>query len=460
MKSVYFIALFYLLSFSSFAQSPSKFSKQEVLEDIDYLYESLKDAHYNLYAYTSKETFDSAYLAIKNSVQKDSLDLLETSSLFQKFAAFAQNGHTGISFPIQSYREYVYVSGTLFPLEIAFEDNKPLIRKNWSNNENIKIGSEILSINGKSMKEILAKIYPQISAERPYFKNVKIELFTFPRFYWQMFGQADNFEIEVKENEKTQKYILKSIKAIDDYEMKRNDIITPSRELKFIDNTAYLHSGNFSGDEKLYQSFIDSAFVEIKQQKSKNLIIDLRNHGGGDDSFGDYLVSYFADKPFKWNSQFTLKTSKFVKEHARKNYDTTNVFWQKALAHKDGEVYSYEFENYQPQPKKKRFKGKVYVLINRQSHSQSAVTAAQIQDYKFGTIVGEETGDFPSLYASILQYSLPNTKISIDVSKGYIVRINGSKKEEGVVPDIFIKDYLLDDDDEILEGLLGKIKSK
>ncbi|WP_375559308.1 S41 family peptidase [Bernardetia sp. OM2101] len=458
MKSVYFIALFYFLSLSTFAQSSSKFSKQEVLEDLDYLYESLNDAHYNLYAYTSKETFDSAYLAIKNSVQKDSLDLLETSSLFQKFAAFAKNGHTGISFPIQSYGEYVYAGGTLFPLEIAFEDNKPLIRKNWSDNENIKIGSEVLSINGKSMSEILAKIYPQISAERPYFKNVKIELFTFPRFYWQIFGKQDSFEIEIKENKKTQKYTIKSVEAIEGYEMKRNDIINPSRELKFIDNIAYLHSGNFSGDEKLYENFIDSAFVEIKKHKSKNLIIDLRNHGGGHDSFGDYLVSYFADKPFKWNSEFTLKISKPVKEHARKNYDTTKVFWQKALAHENGEVYSYEQEEYQPKPKKKRFKGKVYVLVNRQSHSQSAVTAAQIQDYKFGTIVGEETGDFPSLYASIFQYSLLNTKISIDISKGYIVRVNGSKKQEGVIPDIFIKDYLLDEDDEILKQLLKKIE--
>ncbi|WP_338759362.1 S41 family peptidase [Bernardetia sp. ABR2-2B] len=457
MKRLYSTLVFLLFSYSTFGQSSSMFSKEAVLEDLDYLYTSLKDAHYNLYAYTSKETFDSAYSSIKNSIQKDSLSLLETSNLYQKLAAFAKNGHTGITFPIQSYGEYVYAGGTLFPLEIAFEDNKPLIRKNWSDNQNIKIGSEVLSINGKSINEVLAKIYPQISAERLYFKNVKIELLSFPRFYWQMFGKQDSFEIEVKEDGKTQKYTLKAVKGIEEYEMKRNEIINPSRELKFIKKSAYLHVGNFSGDEKLYQNFIDSAFTEIKKQKSKNLIIDIRNHGGGDDSFSDYLISYFANKPFKWNSEFTLKTSKFLKEHTRQNFDTTEVYWQKVLTKKDGEIYKYEFEEYQPQTKKKRFKGKVYVLVNRQSHSQSAVTAAQIQDYDFATIVGEETGDYPSLYASIFQYSLPNTKIPIAVSKGYIVRINGSKKQEGVIPDIIIKDYLLDEDDEILNELLKKI---
>ena len=97
------------------------------------------------------------------------------------------------------------------------------------------------------------------------------------------------------------------------------------------------------------------------------------------------------------------------------------------------------------------------MLINRQSHSQAAVTAAQIQDYKFGTLVGEETGDYPSLYASQFQYTLPNTGIPVKVSKGYIVRVNGSTKEEGVIPDVYIQDHLLDEKDEILEGLLEKI---
>ena len=71
--------------------------------------------------------------------------------------------------------------------------------------------------------------------------------------------------------------------------------------------------------------------------------------------------------------------------------------------------------------------------------------------------MGEETGDYPSLYASQFQYTLPITGIPIKVSKGYIVRVNGSAKPEGVIPDIFIKDYLLDENDEILEGLLTKI---
>lgn len=164
-----------------------------------------------------------------------------------------------------------------------------------------------------------------------------------------------------------------------------------------------------------------------------------------------------AGKPFAWNAGFTLKTSAFLKEHVRQNNDTTQAYFRSILDQPDGAIYDYDFDDYQPQPREKRFTGQVYVLVNRQSHSQAAVTAAQIQDYGFGTIVGEETGDYPSLYASIFQFSLPYTGILVNVCKGRIVRVNGSTREEGVIPDIRIRDHLLDEEDEVLEGVIQRI---
>jgi len=463
MKNLFILAISLLALFSQHSlaqQSEKKFGQHEIIEDLDYLNNSLKDAHYNLYAYTSKEKFSKNFQNIKKSITKDSVNLLQATTIFQKVISTVNNGHTEINFPGASYGTYAYSAGTIFPLEIAFENNKNLIRKNFSNNPEIKIGSEIVSINGILMTAILAEIYPQISAERTYFKNAKIEMYSFPRFYWQVFGKQDNFEIETRTNGDSKKYSIKAVNLIKGYEMKRTEVLNAKMKLKFIDKSAYLNPGNFSGEKEKYQKFIDSAFVKIKNSNSKNLIIDLRNNAGGNDSFSDYLVSYFADKPFKWNSKFTLKTSQFLKEHTRKHNDTTDVYFQKILTHKNGEIYNYDFDEYQPQPKQMRFNRKVYVLINRQSYSQSAVTASQIQDYKFGTIVGEETGDFPSLYASQFQYSLPNTGIVVKVSKGQIIRVNGSEKQEGVIPDIIIKDHLLDEEDEILNGLLNQLNRK
>lgn len=439
------------------AVGQNKFSQQKVLEDLDFLHESLDKAHYNLYAYTTKTAFNENFEELKLSVTKDSLSLLEVTSLFQAVISKANNGHTEINFPGAVYREYAHSGGTLFPLEIAFENGKALVRKNWSGNSALNSGTELIRINGLTINEVLERIYPLISAERRYFKLAKIELFSFPRLYWQAFEEQKSFEIEVKKENKNQQYQLQSIDLIQDYEMKRNELWYAKRELQFLHQTAYLRPGNFGGDEQEYKRFIDSAFVQINDTKLPHLIIDLRNNLGGDDSFSDYLVSYIADRPFQWNSEFTLKTSAILKTHVREKYDTSNPFWQSVLTHEAGSIYPYEFDAYEPQPKTKRYAGKTFVLVNRQSHSQSAVTAAQIQDYEFATIVGEETGDFPSLYASQYNYDLPHTGINVKIAKGYIVRVNGSKKAEGVIPDIYIQDHLIDENDEILDGLLKHI---
>lgn len=451
--------LLLVLAAPGFGQSRKAFSKKEVLEDLDFLKASLEETHYNLYAYTPKASFDRNFEAVKASIQQDSLSLLEATSLFQRVISKADNGHTEIPFPGASYIDYAYAGGTLFPLELAFEGGKALVRKNWSGAGGIAAGDEVLSINGDPIPEIMERIYPQVSAERPYFKNAKVEMFSFPRLYWQVFGSPEAFEVDIRADDAVQTFTLEAVNLIDGYEMKREEVLSARRELKFPDGHAYLNPGDFSGDLPQYRKFIDSAFAAVKSRKADNLILDLRNNAGGDDAFSDYLVSYIADKPFRWHSAFTLKTSKFLKEHVRQHNDTTSAYWREALAREDGEVYPFAFDPYPPQPKEKRFGGKVYVLVNRQSHSQAAVTAAQIQDYGFATLAGEETGDYPSLYASQFQFALPQTGIPVKVSKGYIVRVNGSTKEEGVIPDISIQDHLLDETDEVLEGvfrILGK----
>jgi C-terminal processing protease CtpA/Prc len=433
------------------------FTKNNVLEDLTTLKTVLEEAHYDLFAYTSKIDFESTYNFIKNEIQPDSLTQLQTANLFQQLTSIVNNGHTYIDFPVQPYIEYIEADGTLFPLEISFENGKAYVRKNWSQNTDIAVGDEVVSINGKFVDEIAGKFYPYISAERPYFKMSKIELYSFPRYYWLVFGQQDSFRIRVKTADEVKTVAINAIHAINDFEDVRTEIFRSNRELKYFDNAAYLNPGAFSGNEQEFKNFIDSAFTNIQQNESEHLIIDLRNNTGGNNSFSDYMVSYFADKPFKWCSDFRIKTSTVLKEFIRKNNDTTTVYAQEILHHEAGESYAPEMDVYQPQDIAKRYNGTIYVLVNRLSISMASVTAAQIQDYGWGTLVGEETGEYPSLYASIFQYSLPNTGIVVNISKGKITRVNGSNKEEGLLPDILIKDHLLDEEDEILEGLLKKI---
>jgi hypothetical protein len=450
---IIYVVLFLLYGIETSAQN---FSKEEVISDLEYLRISLEEAHINLYAYTTKIDFQQNYEKVKQSIQKDSFSVLEANKIFQSVVSKANNGHTRIPFPVESYFSYAENGGTLFPLEIAFEDEKAFVRKNWSNADAIQVGSEIKSINGKQICEIIEDISPYISAERSYFKLAQIEGLSLPRFYWLTYGEQETFEVEIIKSGRPYVFKINAVKVIEGYEMKRHEILDNNRFFKFYDRTAYLHPGKFNGNLEKYKQFIDSAFFEISQQKSKNLIIDLRNHSGGDEPFGNYLVSYFADNPFKWNSNFEVKISPFLKENTRKTKDTTQKYWKKILSYDYG-VKSFDHDPIQPKSKEKRFQGKVYVLVNRQSYSQSTVTASQIKDYGWATIVGEETGEFPNLYASIYSYMLPETGITVEVSKGKIQRVSDADHGKGLMPDIEIKDHLLDNKDEIMEGLLKRL---
>lgn len=449
---------------NAYAQnSPSQFSKIQILEDLQFLRTSLEQTHYNLYANTPKAEFIENFDKVKNSITSDSVSLFESINLFQKVVSKSNTGHCEIDFPALAYREYAYNNGTVFPFELAFEQNKAFVRKNYSQQHKVLIGSEVLSIDGEPMKQILKKIYPQLSAERIYFKNAKLELYSFPRLYWQVFGQKTNYKVKLKNNSKTHEIIVSSVNLIEEYEKKRNEVASSIREFKLIDNIAYINPGPFSASvnstESDFQEFVKTSFATIKKQKSETLIIDLRNNTGGHNSYSDYLISYIANKPFKWHSKFTLKSSEILKQSIRKNNDLNDDYFRSILQHKNGETYDYNFDSYDPIALNKRFNKKVYVLINRHSYSMAAAAAAVVQDYKFATIVGEETGDTPTLYASQFSFNLPHTNILVKVPKGYIIRPNGNEKLKGVMPDIEIRDHLIDEQDEILDGLLKIINS-
>ena len=463
MKFQFVLIIIFFFSNVSFGQStPAKLSSEDVRKDLEYLYQSLQATHYDLYAFQSKEKYDSLFEQLMSDLTAEPLTLLEATSLYQKLISFANTGHGEIDFPAGPYREYAFAGGTVFPLELAFENGKVFVRKNFSSNKQLSVGDELLSIDNKPINEIKRQLYPFVSAERDYFKDAKIEFWSFPRLFFQLNGKKDSWQIQIKNNKnETVNLEISSISVID-YETGRNgEIVNPKRTLTFHGDIAYLNAGQFGSSEpdgeKLFKEFIDSTFAEIKKNKSKRLIVDLRNNPGGHNAYSDYLISYFANKPFKWFSEFSVRTSKILKEHTRLQKDTSDEYSKAILGNADGQIFKYDFPSYIPVERSKRFTGDVYVLVNRQTYSMAAVSAGLIQDYKFGKIVGEETGDMPTLFASQFSYTLPQTGITVKVPKGYIVRVNGSKKLEGVKPYIYIQDHLLDDKDEILEGLLNRL---
>src|ERR1044072_867241 len=450
------------------------FTPAELRADFAAMYQGLKSATYNLYAFTSKEDLDRAYRNALGALNKP-LTLLKAQIRFEEFASLIRMGHARVSSPAAAWSQYLTAGGRAFPLAIRVMEGKVTIAKNQSGLEEIAPGDEIVTMNGTSMAAWLKRTERHVSAETPYMAHSLME-YDFPMYLWVELGDVAGFDLVVrKSGGKRQKVRVpgrtsSEMKALASKQPASLNLEEPMREAKILaDNVGYLSPGPFynaeakTGAEQWdvsgFRTFIDGAFDKFKNAQVDRLIIDLRGNPGGDNLFSDVMVAWFADKPFRFFSQFKVRVSpeSTKRNAARLENDAAAagpVSRQYAAMYanaKPGDIVDFELPLVEPR-KEGRFQGKVFLLVDRQSYSNTVAVAALVQDYKFGKILGEETSDMATTYGAMEQFKLPNTGMAVGYPKAHIVRPNGDLRSRGVVPDVAIRIPVLETPaDEVLQ---------
>lgn len=473
-----FILIFFCTACLDFqsakSQQPSKpvfYSAKKVREDLRYLYTTLQQSHYNLFVNTSKTKYDQAYKNVEVKI-RDHMSLMDVNRLFQPFTALCGLAHCSITFPFRpAYLEYLQKGGKVFPLDISVKQERIYVTDIYSQNSSVKQGDEIVEINSKPAVYNLDQVYNYLSGENKAFKNTLIDLYHFSRLHWLVFGRVDSFRLSLKRLDgSTYVTILPGIPAekLEEYASKKKSIFNPGREFKFLGKVAYLHPGAFmngesdgnTSDHKTFENsafvrFIDSTFQQVRKAGATQLIIDLRGNPGGDNSFSDYMLAYFAKEPFSFCSSFSVKTSAMTKSFWRNVTDNSLADLKEDILKKpDGTIFQTRIIKHQAVPDSLRYKGNVFVLIDRYSYSNAVTTAATIKDYKWGTLIGETTADVPTTYAAIHEFKLPHTGMEVSYPKAFIVRPNGDRSTRGLEPDLKIGNKRGIDDSVLEETLV------
>lgn len=447
------------------------YSEEQVRQDLAFLYEALQRTNYDLFAYASRPAYATAYTATWNAIDKP-LSGLEAYRRLQAFVALANMAHCNIGLPFQSeYVPYVMQGGTTIPFDLTFSGGQPLLWRNYSRQSGLVPGSRVVAINGRPMAEILGGIYRFLSADSEAMKRTQVELTGFPRLYWLAYGETKQFQVTLQAPGGLPREVTVSAVPAMEFEQKaaaNKPVVNSSRELRFLGDTAYLRPGAFLNNEVKtdltkqatfetgeFVGFVDAAFRDIREKRSRSLIIDLRGNPGGDNSFSDRLLAYVGDRPFRFCSRFAVRTSA-----------TTKAFWREVkdpalaelkagiLEHADGERFDVELPYAQPRPESERFAGRVFVLVDRFSYSNAVTTAAIFQDYGFGVLVGEETVDVASTYAAAHQFTLPATQFVVTYPKAWMVRPGGATLAPTVRPAHLVSDDLFTEADEVLQQAL------
>ena len=190
-----------------------EFRIEELKKDFIVLRAALEEAHPGMYRYTEKDQFDALFDSL-HSENSRAMNELEFFRFISPIISQIKCGHTGISLS-SDYWEYMTKARKYFPMQLKFISNKAYLLKNYSSDELIPTGSEIISINHTLISEITKMISTMISSDG----NIQTAKYRkldedFSQLYFLYVNPADSFDITyITPNEKVLRF--KVLPAID-----------------------------------------------------------------------------------------------------------------------------------------------------------------------------------------------------------------------------------------------------
>lgn len=474
--STWLILLGFTLTPAGFANEPL-IPVPQLKADFDALYQGLQQAHFDLYANMSKTAMDREFNKRRAAIDKP-MSTHDAQVYFQRFVALGDIMHARVDLPAASFLAYLEAGGTFFPLDIKVKDGAFYITANDSGVAAIQSGDQLVAMDGIAMSTWSQRLSAYVSADTETMLRGFYE-FQFPFLLWLERGSVDPFQLTIqKADGHTQAVTVpaRNRAFMREQQQQREGrlALDGGRGYQVAANhIGYLRPGPFyniesadTGDETAFKQFIDEAFAHFKQLSAQALVIDLRDNPGGNNSFSDYMLAWIADRPFRFASRFEVKVSEqtTAANAARLkpgDNDSISAHYARAFAkRKPGDVFTFDIKQTEPRVGE-RFQKPVFVLVNRHTYSNGVLVAAIVQDYDFGTVLGEETNDLATTYGAMERFNLPHTGISVGYPKAFIVRPSGDDTVRGVVPDVTIETPLVETaDDPVLRKALAHIKDR
>ncbi|HYJ52822.1 MAG TPA: S41 family peptidase [Allosphingosinicella sp.] len=441
------------------AAAEARIAPEAIRSDFAFLYDHLKAAHYDLFARVSRRSYDRLYAAMLREMRAPETRA-EVGRRFQRFVAFGRVAHARIDENYRSYRAYLDGGGRTFPLSLRIRGGRAFIAASHGFG-GVAPGNEILRIAGRTPAAWIAAAHRNISADTDYMASALLDL-DLPMLIWLELGPLPEIEISIRRRDGSTAQMRLAcrtraeIEAAGRNEAPRLNLAASDRTARMVaGDIAYLRPGAFFNadpgaadpyDNSSFRQFIDRAFAQFLADGAQALIVDLRDNPGGDSSFSDLMVSWFANRPYRFASAFRIRVSEETTASNLRRLQASGGgadsisgrFASLYAGARPGQIVEFPVSEAQPRATP-RFAGRVFVLVNRNSYSNAVAVAATIQDYRFGTVIGEETSDLATTYGAMETFALPRTSLQVGYPKAYIVRPGGGIAPRGVVPDIAIE---------------------
>ncbi|WP_246041140.1 S41 family peptidase [Flavivirga rizhaonensis] len=488
-------------------------------EDIDKVYSQLKRHHPKLYQYTSKEVLDFKFDSLKRTI----ITPINSREFYKKLAPVisqVKQGHISLSSANKWYtkkerKQLLKKKFEFYALDFEYLENKLWV-KNTRGKDSTMVGSEVVKIEEDLVSDLIDLYKTRFSSDG--YNTTLHNRYVgrhFSNFYYKDKGFVDSLRVtfkkkdslfiktfrRLKKKEKPKKQdstkTKKRIKLTSE-EKKANRLASKKKRkfnrkhgfikknkeytrnfgfVKKAKDVAYMKLRSFTNGS--YKKFYKESFAKLDSAKTKYLILDLRDNGGGRIAEIDYLYSYLTKDKYKFIEDSEVNSRvpflKFLMSNTTPNslkilsgIVSPIIIVQNLIRTRkqDGKLY-YRFRQTKVRtPRPLHFAGHIYVLINGNSFSASSLISTHLKATKRATFVGEETGGaYNGTVAGIYKiYELPNTKLKIRMG---MMQVEAPQKQNpdgyGVKPDIEILPTVNDRNlkrDSELEWVLNDIKEK
>ncbi|MDC7998383.1 S41 family peptidase [Gilvibacter sediminis] len=439
---------FILLFLFQLGFSQKEFKTEKLLIDFDFAVEQLHLLHQGFYNYEQKDIVDAKIEKLKNEIDSP-MTKLEFYEIMRKLLGIMNEGHGSVDLPTWTMVK-TGLSKSFFPLSVQFFDSKLVVTQNYGDNtKGLLQGDRIISINGKSIEDVINRLLPLIptdgfneTSSYEWLGGVNLSL-----LYRLVYGKQETFNLEVIEygTEKVKSFQLPAVKFTK-FKSKNGKFNFKQFEYEsFVyrrinDSVGYLSIPDFYSRSD-FPFFYKESFKKIKEQNIKHLILDIQDNVGGIEGNENLLFHYLTPTVIKKYKEVTMLRAAYLKNKNDKDYIFDKWQLKDTIAYR-GEFtcYSDYFSDlgYQKPNEDYIYNGKLYILTSGVTFSGGAEFASMIKMTNRGVFIGEETGG--AYEGNVSGYSedvkLPKTKIKFDIPTVHFkIDVNPKEIGRGIIPD-------------------------
>ena len=450
------------------AHIDSEISIKKQLKDIDYIQKKLIKNHPKLDLYTAQSQVDLKFDSLKKTITRS----IKPNDFFLKTNAIIaqlKHGHTDV-YPLYKKNkksEVKRLKNTIGPFSqiTTFWQNDSLYVVQATVKDSVlKPGANILAVDGISPQQLKEKYQAAVYGDgenKTYLEN-RLNRTFFNNYYLLENGLKDSINVDVLYKGKKYKTVVKRFTKPEEKKKEKpskKDSVKQPTSNKPKTNKLKLYNFSFNKTTKAYARSLsfptnDSTFAVLKintfsygnfkkdyqsifkiiaDYKVKNLVLDLRNNGGGRLVDAYQLFAYLCPNQDEFLTHQIIKSPSSFKRtlvDISPKYLKPIVFPVSYLAFlltKKNKANEYEIKPSLSCIKTSSnpadaYHGNLYVMINGGSYSASATISANLKGLNRAFFVGEETGgDANGTVAGLMpNYQLPNSKLKFTIGTIYL----------------------------------------